>query len=1140
MATEKINEIFDIEAINKQVQAVKTGIESTLSDMEKFAKKASDLNKTIEQSGSFKEVADATDKVRKAQEEYAKQVDKLNALKKQEAQLNERLAKTQQDMLAKIAELQKRIDEETNALNNRTKAMKDDMAQSQANINQKKNESKAAIDNSNAIKAEADAYREAVDRINDNIGSRSENINLLLQEQTVLANLKSEIDKLNKIEKQNGKLTQEQKNQRIALVSAQQESKQAISELSSAIKNDVKMNQAAKGSMDEMEQAVGRMKKVYRSLGDDIRNSPFGQELLAQINATDEKLNELNASIGNHHKTIGDYEGAIKRVIASQAPFIGQLIDITGNSKGVAGGFSAMIGGAKAFGKSLLGLLANPVVAILAAIALAIGVLVKVMKSSEEATARWNAVLAPLTRAFNFFLSMVQKGVGFILSLVEVQMKLLGSLAKLAEKLPFVGKYIKEVNDANREAIEIEKAKYELTKRTRKFNEESAEAELKVSDLRNKAAQKDKYTTEERIAFLDEAIAIETKVAEERKAIAEENLRILETEASWADNDAATNDKLSEAKIAVTRATIELNTKTRELNAQRTEAINKMKEEKKAEDELVKSRKAAQVSLMKEGIEKQLAQINANYDGQITSLKTKLREETTLSKKAQEEINRTIILLEQNREKDIKKTREDFNKEVLKMNTDAQRQLEDVVTSLMKEGQEKQIEILNNSYDRQVEDLKLRLAQEKNLTEEARKSINNTIIALEQKRQQDIEKINSSFSVKRIKDESLMIRQQAYMAESEELKALADRYNSTNMTKEQFEQEKLEISRKYNKLAFESDISTLEDIVKNSGLQGEELKNIEKELAQKRVEYNQWANQQIIDNDTKAAEKRKELEKELQNQRIQLIGEALSTVASVTNSMFERRVQQLDSEIEKIDERKNADIEAIEQMGLSDEEAEARKMAIEARAAAQTDRLEKQKKKMQKQQAITQKATALMEVAVDTAKGVAKAVAESPLTFGMPWSAFVAATGALQAAVIAAQPIPKYAKGTEDHPGGLAVVGDGGQKEVAILPDGGYYVTPSIPTLVDLPKGTEVLPSVNEVLMSITKAPRLDTSMPTSTDRIEKRIDTLEGVLKDVVRAIEKNRSQISVTLDQNGTWKVYDQKKGLDEYLNKNLRIQR
>ena len=255
------------------------------------------------------------------------------------------------------------------------------------------------------------------------------------------------------------------------------------------------------------------------------------------------------------------------------------------------------------------------------------------------------------------------------------------------------------------------------------------------------------------------------------------------------------------------------------------------------------------------------------------------------------------------------------------------------------------------------------------------------------------------------------------------------------------------------------------------------------------------------------------------------------------NSSFERRVQNIDIEIEKVEEQKNAEIEAVTQMGLSNEEMEARKMAIEARAAKQTDKLEKQKKKMQRQQAIAQKAAALIQVAIDTALGVVNANSK---VVTMPLVPYIIATGALQAAVIAAQPIPKYAKGTEDHPGGLAIVGDGGQKEVAILPDGGCYVTPSIPTLVDLPKGTEVLPSVNEALMSITKAPRLDTSMPTSTDRIEKEIIELKSTMKSVITAIEKNRSQISVTLDQNGTWKVYDQKKGLDEYLNKNLRIQR
>ncbi len=1130
MATEKISEIFDIEAINKQVQAVKSGIESTLSDMEKFVKRASDLNKTIEQSGSFKEVADATDKVRKAQEEYAKQVDKLNALKKQETQLNERLAKTQQDMLSKIAELQKRIDEETKALNNRTKAMKEDMAQSQANVNQKKNEAKAAQDNVSAIKAEADAYMDVVQKINDNMGTRSGNINLLLQEQTVLANLKSEIDKLNKIEKENGKLTEEQRNKRIALVSAQQESKQAISELTGVIKNDVKMNQAAKGSMDEMEQAVGRMKDAFRALSEEERDSAFGQELRAQIQATDEKLNDLNASIGNHHKTIGDYEGAIKRVIASQNPFIGQLVDITGNSKGVAGGFSAMVGGAKAFGKALLSLLANPVVAILAAIAVAIGLLIKAMNSSEEATARWNAVLAPLTRALNFFLSLIQKGVGFILSFVEVQMKMLGALAKLAERLPIIGKYIKEVNDANKEAVEIEKAKYELTKRTRKFNEEAAEAELKVSDLRNKAAQKDKYTTVERIAFLDEAIAIETKVAEERKAIAEENLRILQTEANWADNDAETNNKLSEAKIAVTKATTELNTKTRELNAQRTEAINKMREEKKAEDELVKSRKAAEVSLMNEGIDKQLAQTNANYDAQISALRTKLQEETTLSKKAQQEINRTIILLEQNRNKDIKKIREDFAKEQLKMNMDAQRELEDAITSLMAEGQEKQKEALTTSYDRQIEDLRLRLAQEKTLTVEARTTINDMIIAIEKKKQQDLDKLSSTYSVKRIKEEAEKNQQEMTLAESKELELLAKRYGSITMNKERYEQERLEISRKYTKIAFEEEINSLEDIVKNSGLQGEELKNIEKELAQKKVEFSTWANQQIIADDEKTAEKRK-----------QLAQEAYAAVFSIMNSLSERRIQDYDAEITRIEEQKNADIEAMTQAGLTNEEMESRKMAIEARAAKQTDKLEAKKKKEQRKQAVYDKANALIQAGINTALAVTNALATvQPYPAALVAASLAAAMGGIQIATIAAKPLPKYAQGTEDHPGGLAVVGDGGQKEVAILPDGGYYVTPSIPTLVDLPKGTEVLPSVNEALMSITKAPRLDTSMPTSTDRIEKEIIELKSTMKSVITAIEKNRSQISVTLDQNGTWKVYDQKKGLDEYLNKNLRIQR
>ncbi len=56
---------------------------------------------------------------------------------------------------------------------------------------------------------------------------------------------------------------------------------------------------------------------------------------------------------------------------------------------------------------------------------------------------------------------------------------------------------------------------------------------------------------------------------------------------------------------------------------------------------------------------------------------------------------------------------------------------------------------------------------------------------------------------------------------------------------------------------------------------------------------------------------------------------------------------------------------------------------------------------------------------------------------------------------------PQYAKGTKGsgHPGGPAVVGDGPGRELVQLPDGNTFVSPDTDTLVDLPKGTHVVPN---------------------------------------------------------------------------------
>jgi SLT domain-containing protein/phage-related protein len=53
---------------------------------------------------------------------------------------------------------------------------------------------------------------------------------------------------------------------------------------------------------------------------------------------------------------------------------------------------------------------------------------------------------------------------------------------------------------------------------------------------------------------------------------------------------------------------------------------------------------------------------------------------------------------------------------------------------------------------------------------------------------------------------------------------------------------------------------------------------------------------------------------------------------------------------------------------------------------------------------------------------------------------------------------PKYARGTDFHPGGLAIVGDGGGPELIRTPSGQIGLSPARSTLTYLPRGTEVLP----------------------------------------------------------------------------------
>lgn len=183
----------------------------------------------------------------------------------------------------------------------------------------------------------------------------------------------------------------------------------------------------------------------------------------------------------------------------------------------------------------------------------------------------------------------------------------------------------------------------------------------------------------------------------------------------------------------------------------------------------------------------------------------------------------------------------------------------------------------------------------------------------------------------------------------------------------------------------------------------------------------------------------------------------------MVTSAFDARIEQIEEEQEKNEEAGEEEIERIEKLAedgaISTEEAEARKRAAEDRTAQKNKELEKQKAELEQRQAKWQKANSIVQTTIATSLAIMQAFAQTGPIAGAVLAAVIAAMGAAQIAIIAAQPVPKYAKGTKDHPGGLAIVGDGGRQEV-IETDSGAYITPSVPTLVDIPKRARVIPNL--------------------------------------------------------------------------------
>jgi hypothetical protein len=536
-----------------------------------------------------------------------------------------------------------------------------------------------------------------------------------------IAEYRKQLDVLKQVEKtltedvKKGRISRDAYNIKLTETKiASQEYTEAIRVLNKEIQNNRKIEQEQEGSLKQLRAQLSNLTAEYDSLSEAERNAAKGQELKNSINNITDSIKGAEEETQRFYRSVGSYEEAIKNAVSSNVPFIGQLIQMQEGAGGLKGAFNAGTVAVKAFSKQLLVLLANPIVAILSAIALAVMAVAKAINSSEEASNRWSIIIAPLKRALDGLLSVIQFVAGAILSVVEAGIKLDNWISSQLEKLPFVGKLYKQLNDSNKEAIDLAKEKIAIDQQARKDEIKNAKDALEVSKLRTMAKDKENYSDKERLEFVRKANKLEQEQADRNVALAERKLRALQIESQWAQNNKKVNDELAKLEAEVYKARKKQFDKTRELleqeNTIKAEIATKdkaaaeeakkqaeeytriVKERKDKETEAIRQAEDAMLALVKDGADKQRQQINLSYSREIEDLKKKLKEEQNLTAKARDAILTTIKAKEKERKIELQKLAdEQITKEIENRQKLISLQLESV-----KEGSEQEYQLKMN------------------------------------------------------------------------------------------------------------------------------------------------------------------------------------------------------------------------------------------------------------------------------------------------------------------------------------------------------------------------------------------------------------------------------------------------------------
>lgn len=556
----------------------------------------------------------------------------------------------------------------------------------------------------------------------------------------------------------------------------------AIRIINKTVQNQIKQEKEQEGSLKALRAELSNLTAEYDALSEAERKGASGEELKNKINEVTDALKGGEEETQRYYRNVGNYEEAIKSAVSSNIPFIGTLIQTQDEMGSVKAGALAAGAAVKNFSKTLLTLLANPIVAILTAISVVIMAVAKGIKSSEENTSRWNVVLAPLKMALDAVGKVLQIVASGILSVVEAGGKMMGWITKQLEKLPVLGKYVAEVNKENERYIAMEKEQAAIDRDTRNLQVQNAKNALQIATLKAKADDELNVSAKERMEAIREANRLEEEASKKNYELAKRRYELMVQQNAMAENTKETNDAIAQAEVEMYNALTEYQDKRGELLGREVSLANEIKSaEKEKSDaaiaakqkelEAVRAAEDAMLALVKDKREQARKEIELTYSRQIEDLRARLKTESDLTVKARQAINDQIKALEQQKAAELQK----LSEEELQKEIDNRTKLISLQLEAVKEGSEQEYQLrmqqllaqrdaeladkelteqmklaIVDKYDKQIDDLILQREQEisDKQQEAVRLRMENEIMQLQQSGASELEILQEQASQK--------------------------------------------------------------------------------------------------------------------------------------------------------------------------------------------------------------------------------------------------------------------------------------------------------------------------------------------------------------------------------------------------------